>query len=105
MSPMMGCGTVAGLIVAQILFMLEFDTPEGNPSPEPTLRPQSKLRAPNWLSRLLVEPQVQNTATVRTVYGNATAPANRGIGDLGKGANVPGSSGYQWGKGRKLGGT
>lgn len=101
----MGCGTISGLIVAQVLFMLEFKTQEGNTFAEPTLRRQSKFRAPDWLSRLLVKPEVQGTATVRTVYGNATAPAYRGLGDLGKGANVPGSSGYKWGKGHKLGGT
>jgi Derlin-2/3 len=104
-SPMIGSGTIAGLLVAQVLFMLEFETPEGNALAEPTLKPQSKLRAPDWLSRLLVEPEVQRTGAVRTVYGTATAPARRGLGDLGKGANVPGSSGYNWGKGHKLGGT
>lgn len=101
-SPLIGCGTIVGLIVAQALFMLEYEAPE-TASAEPRLRPQSMLRAPDWLTRLLVEPEVQRNTTVRRVYGGATAPAGRGLGDDGRGANVPGSSGYKWGRGHKLG--
>ncbi|KIM33980.1 hypothetical protein M408DRAFT_325530 [Serendipita vermifera MAFF 305830] len=102
-SPSIGCGTVAGLIVAQALFMLDYEEPE-LPTMEPKLRRHGMLRAPDMLTRLLVTPEVQRNSTVRKVYGTATAPAGRGLGDGERGANVPGSSsGYQWGKGHKLG--
>jgi hypothetical protein len=106
MSPMIGCGTIAGLLVAQALYMLEYDSPsEDNPMAEPTLKRHSILRAPDWLTRLLVEPQSQARAeTVRAVYGNATAPGGRGLRDGGRGANTTTTTtGYQWGRGHRLG--
>jgi hypothetical protein len=106
MSPLIGCGTIAGLLVAQALYMLEYEPPsEDNPMAEPTLKPYSILRAPSWLTRLLVEPQTQTRAeTVRTVYGNATAPGGRALRDGGRGANTATTTtGYQWGRGHRLG--
>jgi hypothetical protein len=106
MSPLIGCGTIAGLLVAQVLYMLEYESPsEGNPMAEPTLKPHSILRAPDWLTRLLVEPQAQaRPETVRAVYGNATAPGGRGLRDGGRGANTTTTTtGYQWGRGHRLG--
>ncbi|PVG03249.1 hypothetical protein CPB86DRAFT_772148 [Serendipita vermifera] len=105
MSPMIGCGTIAGLIVGQALFMLEYDAPsESNGLTEPRLKQSSMLRAPGWLCRLLVEPEVQNRAgTIRSVYGQVVTPAGRGLNDNGRGANTASGSGYNWGKGQKLG--
>ncbi|KAG8812323.1 hypothetical protein FRC17_002079, partial [Serendipita sp. 399] len=106
MSPMIGCGTIAAMIVAQALFMAEYEAPsEANPTEEPRLKQNSFLRAPNWLVRLLVPPEAVNRPAVsRRVYGAASAPAGRGFGDDGRGANVAASSsGYNWGRGNRLG--
>ncbi|KAG8783107.1 hypothetical protein FRC15_005789 [Serendipita sp. 397] len=107
MSPMIGCGTIAGMVVAQALFMLEYDAPsEANPTEEPRLKQRSILRAPNWLVRLLVAPEANRPAPSKRVYGQASAPAGRGFGDDGRGTNVASSSsGYNWGQGRRLGET
>lgn len=103
MSPMIACGTVAGLLVAHLLYMIEYNAPV-HETAEPTLKQTSFLRAPGWLTRLLVEPEAQQAQTVRTVYGQATAPRGRGMGDGGRGANVPSTtSGYNWGRGHRLG--
>lgn len=105
-SPIIGCGTIAGLIVAQALFMLEYNAP-ASATAEPTLKRTSWLRAPFWLCRLLGEPNVQDrSSTVKKEYGHATAPQGRGLGDQGRGANdaTGSTTGYQWGRGNRLGG-
>ncbi|CAG8716434.1 14094_t:CDS:1, partial [Acaulospora colombiana] len=102
MSPLVGCGTLAGLAVGQALFMAEWDAPPESYGPtEPRLKPATVWRAPGWLSRLLAEPGAENrTGTVKSVYGQVVTPAGRGLNDTGKGANTPS---YNWGKGQKLG--
>jgi hypothetical protein len=104
MSPMIGCGTVAGLVIAQVLFMLEYEAPsESNGLTEPRLKQSSVLRAPGWLCRLLADPEPQTTGTVKSVYGQVITPAGRALNDNGRGANTAEGSGYNWGRGQKLG--
>lgn len=106
MSPLIACGTIVGLIVAQALYMLEYDSPPEGSAAEPTLKPTSILRAPDWLTRLMVEPEApRRVETVPTAYGQATAPAGRAFRDSGRGANTTTTTtGYQWGRGHRLGG-
>jgi hypothetical protein len=86
--------------------MLEYDSP-ASATAEPTLKRNGWLRAPGWLSRLLGERNAAvNNSTIKTQYGQATAPAGRGFRDQGRGANdaTGSTTGYRWGRGQKLGG-
>ncbi|CAG7847743.1 Derlin {ECO:0000256/RuleBase:RU363059} [Serendipita indica DSM 11827] len=104
-SPRSGCVAMAGLIVAQVLLMIEYDLPlDNNTLMQPRLKPKSWLRAPGWLCNLLLKPEPrQRVVTEQRVYGSATAPSGRGVGDGGRGANATTSSGYNWGRGNRLG--
>lgn len=92
---------VSGLIVSQVLYMLEWDSTGGEPTP----KRNSWLAAPTWFKRLFRK-EIANAdavANARRVYGEATAPVGRGFSDGGRGANTATTSGYSWGKGHRLG--
>jgi len=96
-----GAVAVSGLIVSQVLYMLEWDSTGGTPTP----KRNSRLAAPTWFKNLFGK-EIANagtTASVKRVYGDATAPVDRGFGDGGLGANTATTSGYKWGKGNRLG--
>ncbi len=99
--PYAGAIAVSGLIVSQAFYMLEWDSNGGTPTP----KRNGWLAAPTWFKNLfgraIARPDA--VATERKVYGGATAPAGRGFGDGGHGANTATTSGYQWGKGNRLG--
>ena len=101
--PFGGAMAVSGLIVSQALYMLEWDSTGGETTP----KRNSRLAAPTWFKNLFRK-EIANAGAVanaRRVYGDATAPAGRGFGDGGQGANTATTSGYQWGKGNRLGGS
>ena len=99
--PYWGAVAVSGLIVSQVLYMLEWDSTGGESTP----KRNSWLAAPTWFKNLfrkdIAYPDA--AANVRRVYGEASAPAGRGFGDGGRGANEATTSGYNWGKGHRLG--
>ena len=99
--PYAGAIAVSGLIVSQAFYMLEWDSNGGTPTP----KRNGWLAAPTWFKNLFRTHigRPDTVATERKVYGDATAPAGRGFGDGGRGANTATTSGYQWGKGNRLG--
>lgn len=99
--PYGGAVAMSGLIVSQTLYMLEWDSTSGEPTP----KRKSWLAAPNWFKNLFGK-EIANpgaVANARRVYGEAAAPVGRGFGDGGLGANTATTSGYSWGKGHRLG--
>jgi len=97
--PYGGAMAVSGLIVSQALFMLEWDSTGGGP------KRNRWLAAPSWFKSFfkkeIAYPDV--VANEKRVYGDAIAPAGRGFGDGGRGANTATTSGHNWGKGNRLG--
>jgi Derlin-2/3 len=92
---------VSGLIVSQALYMLEWGSASGESAP----KRNSWLAAPTWFKKLFRN-EIANPdalANARRVYGQASAPAGRGFGDSGRGANTATTSGYSWGEGHRLG--
>jgi len=96
-----GSVAVSGLIVSQALYMLEWDSTDGRPTPKRNHR----LAAPTWFKNLFGKEiaDAGAAARLRRAYGDATAPIGRGFGDGGLGANTATTSGYNWGKGHRLG--
>lgn len=99
--PYQGAVAVSGLIVSQVLYMLEWDSTGGGSTP----KRNGWLAAPTWFKNLFRK-EIANpdaAANEKRVYGGASAPAGRGFSDGGLGANRATTSGYNWGKGNRLG--
>jgi len=99
--PYGGVVAASGLIVSQVLYMLEWDSTGGESTP----KRNSWLAAPTWFKNFFRK-EIANPDTVaneRRAYGGATAPAGRGFSDGGRGANTATNSGYNWGTGHRLG--